>query len=332
MEQYGNTSTFNVESVLSKNATGSEYWRRTASRLASVDSVVDQIYFDVDHLEPWMAGRASRGASAAFCLLHRLGELAPTEAEVGSMLRHQDSPYIRAVALLYVRFVANPRALWRWFENCLEDGEELSPSPTSAGGGGEEEAATRTVTVGAFARELLLDPFYFETIFPRIPKPVADDVEARLRSQGLPTRALGNAGLGGPCRRGGAAQPSSVKSALMVGLAPSQRRAPGSQGGGGGGGGGDGGGGSRGGRRDGGERCDRDRGRDGGDGRRGDSRSGGGRDGERSSYRRSRSRSRSPTYRRRDDDRDRDRDRYRDTGNYYRGGGSGDREGYRDRR
>ena len=66
MEQYGNTSTFNVESVLSKNATGSEYWRRTASRLASVDSVVDQIYFDVDHLEPWMAGRASRGASAAF--------------------------------------------------------------------------------------------------------------------------------------------------------------------------------------------------------------------------------------------------------------------------
>lgn len=157
MEQYGNTSTFNVESVLSKNATGSEYWRRTASKVATVAALVDQIYYDVDHVEPWMAGRSSRGASSAFCLMHRLGELNPTAAEVKSMLDHGDSPYIRAVAFLYLRFVANPRTLWGWFEPYLRDSEELSPSPPSVGGGGEAKA----VTVGTFARELLLDPFYF---------------------------------------------------------------------------------------------------------------------------------------------------------------------------
>ena len=37
MERYGNTSTYNVENVLSKNITGSEYWRKTASKLATVE-------------------------------------------------------------------------------------------------------------------------------------------------------------------------------------------------------------------------------------------------------------------------------------------------------
>ena len=314
MEQYGNTSTFNVESVLSKNVTGSEYWRRTASKLATVESLIDQIYYDVDHVEPWMAGRSSRGASSAFCLLHRLGELVPTSSQIKTMLDHRDSPYIRAVSLLYLRFVANPRTLWQWFEGYLSDGEELSPSPSPGGGEGEGEA--KTVTVGVFARELLLDPFYFETIFPRIPKPVADDIEAKLRAKGFSTKAMGNAGLGGPGRRSGAAQPSSVKSALMVSLAQRapNRRGPGGNGGGGGGGGG---GGSR-------DRRDGSRDRRRGDGDRYNDRRRDddlrGRDDRERSYRRSRSRSRSPSYRRREDHRDRDRD--------YRGG----REGYTDRR
>jgi hypothetical protein len=44
--------------------------------------------------------------------------------------------------------------------------------------------------------------YYFETIFPRIPKPVENDMIARLTGQGLPAKALGNGGQGGPDRRG----------------------------------------------------------------------------------------------------------------------------------
>lgn len=264
MEQYGNTTTYNVELVLHRNILSSEYWRKTASKLATVEvnkrlkidlvsrivvvvcsrslslscsltstscppkktndqnnahqALIDQIYYDVDHVEPWMAGRSSRGPSSAFCLLHRLGELVPAQRDIRRMLDHRDSAYIRAVAFLYLRYVADPRTLWGWVERYLEDGEDVAPSP-SAGG-----AAAKTVTIGEFVRELLVDPFYFETIFPRIPKPVADDLEGKLRSRGLSTRARGNAGLGGPSRRGGSAAPSSVKSALSVSLA---RRGPG---------------------------------------------------------------------------------------------------------
>ena len=36
--------------------------------------------------------------------------------------------------------------------------------------------------------------YYFETIFPRIPKKVSDEVTEELRKRGLPTAAKGNAG------------------------------------------------------------------------------------------------------------------------------------------
>lgn len=44
--------------------------------------------------------------------------------------------------------------------------------------------------------------YYFETLFPRVPKPVQDDMVAKLAARGLPTKAIGNAGQGGADRRG----------------------------------------------------------------------------------------------------------------------------------
>jgi PRP38 family len=55
-----------------------------------------QVYYKVDNVEPWMSGNA-RGATSAFCLLVRLGQLKPTDEQVQQLLDHTDSPYIRAV-------------------------------------------------------------------------------------------------------------------------------------------------------------------------------------------------------------------------------------------
>ena len=59
--------------------------------------------------------------------------------------------------------------------------------------------------------------YYFETIFPRIPKPVQDDFVAKLTAMGLPSKAVGNGGQGGGDRRGieeGNRRPASVKASL----------------------------------------------------------------------------------------------------------------------
>lgn len=59
--------------------------------------------------------------------------------------------------------------------------------------------------------------YYFETIFPRIPKPVHNDFISKLTAMGLATQALGNGGQGGADRRGvedGNRRPASVKASL----------------------------------------------------------------------------------------------------------------------
>jgi pre-mRNA-splicing factor 38B len=61
--------------------------------------------------------------------------------------------------------------------------------------------------------------YYYETIFPRIPKKVEDDIQAELHRRGLPTKGKGNGGCGGPDRRGGDdgnRRPASVKASLSV--------------------------------------------------------------------------------------------------------------------
>ncbi|KAL3156476.1 hypothetical protein ABBQ38_000781 [Trebouxia sp. C0009 RCD-2024] len=208
MEQHGNNTTYNVETVLRKNIVDSEYWRNTCAKLQTWEEIVDQIFYDVTHVEPWMSGNA-RGASSAFGLLYRLCQIQPSEEQVEALLTHEDSPYIRAVGFLYLRYVGDPKQLWRWLRPYVRDPEELWPS----GDGGS------AVTIGEYVRDVFLEQYYFETIFPRIPKPVNDEWMGSLRSMGLPAKAMGNGGQGGPDRRGldePNRRPASVKASLSV--------------------------------------------------------------------------------------------------------------------
>lgn len=208
MEQHGNRSTFNIETVLRKNVVDSEYWRNTCAKLQTWEEVVDQIFYDVTHVEPWMSGNA-RGASSAFGLLYRLCQLQPSEDQVDALLTHEDSPYIRAVGFLYLRYVGDPKQLWAWLRPHVQDAEEIYPS-------GDTGSA---VTIGDYVRDVFLEQYYFETIFPRVPKPVNDEWVGNLRGMGLPAKALGNGGQGGADRRGldePNKRPASVKASLSV--------------------------------------------------------------------------------------------------------------------
>ncbi|PNH05807.1 Pre-mRNA-splicing factor 38B [Tetrabaena socialis] len=241
MEQYGSTTTYNLENVLRQNILGSDYYRQTCMTLSNWSDIVDEIFEHVDHVEPWMSGNA-RGPSSAFCLLHRLFTLKLTAKEVKDMVDHRDSPYIRAVGFLYLRYVADPKTMWNWCGPYVKDQEMFAPS-------GPEQ---KEVTMGDYVRDLLLSQerrqvqplpwiagsdsaaarqqrpigataegsYYFETIFPRIPKPVQDVINDDLKSRGLPTTAKGNAGAGGTDRRGmddtGNRRPASVKASLSV--------------------------------------------------------------------------------------------------------------------
>ncbi|KAL3525057.1 hypothetical protein ACH5RR_013429 [Cinchona calisaya] len=192
-----------LEKVLCMNILSSDYFRDLL-RLKTYHEVIDEIYNQVDHVEPWMTGNC-RGPSTAFCLLYKFFTMKLTVKQMHGLLKHPDSPYIRAIGFLYLRYVADPKTLWSWYEPYIKDDEEFAPRSNGC-----------MTTMGVYLRDLLLGQYYFDTLFPRIPVPVMRTIVSNLEKLKLPTKHCGTTG---ETTRGSdetARRPPSVKAALSV--------------------------------------------------------------------------------------------------------------------
>ncbi|CAN6358718.1 unnamed protein product [Urochloa humidicola] len=193
-----------MEKVLCMNILSSEYFKELY-RLKTYHEVIDEIYTCVEHVEPWMTGNC-RGPSTAFCLLYKFFTMKLTVKQMHGLLKHPDSPYIRAIGFLYLRYVADPKTLWTWYEPYLRDDEEFSPGSNG-----------RVTTMGVYVRDLILGQYYFDSLLPRIPLPVTRQVTANLERMKLPTKLSGV--TGDSSRQGSedtARRPPSVKASLSV--------------------------------------------------------------------------------------------------------------------
>lgn len=184
---WGNESTMNLNPLILANIQGSSYFKVSLFKLKTYHEVVDEIYYQVKHLEPWERGsRKTSGqtgmcggvrgvgaggiVSTAFCLLYKLYTLRLTRKQVNGLLTHGDSPYIRALGFMYLRFTQPPADLYDWYEDYLLDEEEID---VKAGGG-------QTMTIGQMVRQWLTKLDWFSTLFPRIPVPIQKQIESKL--------------------------------------------------------------------------------------------------------------------------------------------------------
>ena len=119
---------------------------------------------------------ASRIPSTAFCLMVRLFTLRCTEKQMALMLNHPDSPYIRCIGFLYLRYATEPSALYSWYEPYLYDEEPVRVSPS---------AAAPEITIGEYARSLLMEMDYYGTLLPRLPVAIERDLKVRLLQSGI---------------------------------------------------------------------------------------------------------------------------------------------------
>jgi len=193
-----------MEKVLSMNILSSDYFKELY-RLKTYHEVIDEIYNTVKHVEPWMTGNC-RGPSTAFCLLYKFFTMKLTVKQMHGLLKHPDSPHIRAIGFLYLRYVADPKVLWMWYEPYLRDDEEFSPGSNG-----------RNTTMGVYVRDLILGQYYFDSLLPRIPLPVTRQITANLEKMKLPTKLSG--ATGDSSRQGSedtARRPPSVKASLSV--------------------------------------------------------------------------------------------------------------------
>jgi hypothetical protein len=78
--------------------------------------------------EPFSLGKAAqRLPSTAFCLLYKLFTMKMTKKQMKATLNHPDSPYIRGVGFLFLRYGAEPKTLWDWFSPYLDDPQVFTP-------------------------------------------------------------------------------------------------------------------------------------------------------------------------------------------------------------
>jgi len=123
LQFHGNERTMNINPLILTNVQGSPYFKVELFGIKTFSEVVDQIYYKVEHLEPWAvgsrktAGRSQTGmcggvrgvsaggvVSSAYCLMYKLYTLKVTKKQLYALLEHCDSPYIRGVGFLFLRW------------------------------------------------------------------------------------------------------------------------------------------------------------------------------------------------------------------------------------
>lgn len=187
---WGNEKTMNLNPMILTNVLSSPYFKVQLYELKTYHEVVDEIYFKVTHVEPWEKGsRKTAGqtgmcggvrgvgtggiVSTAFCLLYKLFTLKLTRKQLMGLITHTDSPYIRALGFMYIRYTQPPADLIEWYDGFLDDEEELD---VKAGGG-------CVMTVGEMLRSFLTKLEWFSTLFPRIPVPVQKNIDQQMKSR-----------------------------------------------------------------------------------------------------------------------------------------------------
>jgi len=137
--------------------------------LQTFTEIVDEIYNEVSNLEPFEKG-TTRISSVAFSILYRMFELGLTRKQMNAILTHQDSPYIRALGVIYLRYLAPPDQLWEWVSPLLDDTEEFSPTTDES----------KTMTMSAWVEGILTENRFEGTVFPRIPVAVEREIKVQL--------------------------------------------------------------------------------------------------------------------------------------------------------
>eukprot|EP00797_Seminavis_robusta_P005238 Sro1343_g264640.1 splicing factor 38B (434) ;mRNA; r:18348-20148 len=174
---WGPDDSFRFEPLLLDNIKKSSYFVKVCREIKDWTALVDEIYYKVDHMEPWAPGGV-KTPSMGFSLLLRLLTMRSTTNQMELMLKHVDSAYIRAVGFLYLRYSCEPEHLFKWFQPYLYDEEPIQVGAGKKKAGNNNNKSNETI--GSFVRSLLSRRDYYGTMLPRLPIQIERNVQVQL--------------------------------------------------------------------------------------------------------------------------------------------------------
>jgi pre-mRNA-splicing factor 38B len=88
------------------------------------------------------------------------------------LLNHKDSPYIRCIGFLYLRYACEPSQLLKWIQPFFFDDESVRV---------RFHVKAPEISMGEYVRSLFQELDYYGTRLPRLPLLIERDLEVRLR-------------------------------------------------------------------------------------------------------------------------------------------------------
>ncbi len=96
------------------------------SRLKTYHEIIEEAYKFCKNLEPFIPG-LTRKPSTAFCILYKFFTMGLSVRQVKGLLNYEESPMVRGIGFLYLRYSLPAKQLWKWFERYFDDEEEFAP-------------------------------------------------------------------------------------------------------------------------------------------------------------------------------------------------------------
>lgn len=97
------------------------------------------------------------------------------------LLDHVDSPYIRGIGFLYLRYAGEPSSIWRWIEPYLYDNEPITIAAKLTKNRDHKAKNFESKTIGNFVRRIFsTERDFYGTMLPRLPIQIERDLQVKL--------------------------------------------------------------------------------------------------------------------------------------------------------
>jgi len=166
----------NMNMLLFNNIRADMYFREELPHIKTLEAFCEKTVKEVRECTPWISGTHTVTRKKGMCSgtrgvgtqgrptrmwLHlvKLYTMKPTERQLEMLVESKQSPYLRVLGFLYIRYCA-PRTqegVWAWLSPYIDETEEVII----------ERISKLSWPLGKLVRSLLTETKYFDTHFPR---------------------------------------------------------------------------------------------------------------------------------------------------------------------
>jgi len=166
--EIANAKTYGFSTLVQTHILDSTYYQSILT-MTAVEQLMEEASRYAKNVEPYMPDSTTM-PTPFLCIVHRLFVIGLNGEQMLQLLESTESPFIRCLGFIYLRFGLHPDRLWSWLGEYVLDDEEFQPSV----------GVVQSTTIGEFVEGLLIKEKYYDALLPRVSGNVKRQLEEKL--------------------------------------------------------------------------------------------------------------------------------------------------------